>query len=116
MLLNRGQAAHQGLPREYDLEMGFEPARGTYVFTEEDLPSFKAKSKARTDAANNGIPAHLLRPKPERQERPARKPFDRKNRYQPYYRKAIPSQSITIHSLPQRRRTCLTNEAQRKQR
>lgn len=91
MLLNNELAGHQGIPREYDLEMGPELTRGTFVFTEEDLPGFKAKSKARTDAANAGIPAHLLRPKSERVEKPSRKPFDRKNRYQPFYRKAIPS-------------------------
>ncbi|KAG7103191.1 Transcription initiation factor IIF subunit beta like protein [Verticillium longisporum] len=87
MLLNSELAGHQLMPREYDLEMGSELTRGTFVFSEEDLPGFKAKSKARNDAANNGIPAHLLRPKVDR---PARKPFDRKARYQPFYRKAIP--------------------------
>ncbi|PNH47686.1 hypothetical protein VD0004_g716 [Verticillium dahliae] len=90
MLLNSELAGHQLMPREYDLEMGSELTRGTFVFSEEDLPGFKAKSKARNDAANNGIPAHLLRPKVDR---PARKPFDRKARYQPFYRKAIPKKT-----------------------
>lgn len=93
MLLNKDVAGHQGLPREYDLDMGLDNARGTFMFTEEDLPNFKAKSKLRTDASNNGIPAHLLRPKSERFAKPARKPFDRKARYQPFYRKAIPKRT-----------------------
>lgn len=76
------------MPKEYDLEMSKELARSTFVFTEEDLPGFKAKSKARNDAANAGIPARFLRPKADKVEK---KPFEKGRRWQPYYRKAIPS-------------------------
>ncbi|KAF6810958.1 transcription initiation factor IIF [Colletotrichum sojae] len=90
MLLNSDRAEHQLMPKEYDLEIGKELARSTFVFTEEDLPGFKAKSKARNDAANAGIPARLLRPKQEKVEK---KPFEKRGRWQPYYRKAIPKKT-----------------------
>ncbi|KXH25134.1 transcription initiation factor IIF [Colletotrichum simmondsii] len=90
MLLNSDRAEHQLMPKEYDLEMGKEIARSTFVFTEEDLPGFKAKSKARTDAANAGIPARFLRPKTEKVEK---KPFEKGRKWQPYYRKAIPKKT-----------------------
>ncbi|KAK1968861.1 transcription initiation factor IIF [Colletotrichum eremochloae] len=90
MLLNSDRAEHQLMPKEYDLEMGKELARSTFVFTEEDLPGFKAKSKARTDAANAGIPARFLRPKADKVEK---KPFEKGRRWQPYYRKAIPKKT-----------------------
>lgn len=88
MLLNSNRPEHQLMPKEYDLEMGKELTRSTFVFSEEDLPGFKAKSKARNDAANAGIPARFLRPKNEKVEK---KPFEKRGRWQPYYRKAIPS-------------------------
>ncbi|KAI8288486.1 hypothetical protein COL154_011500 [Colletotrichum chrysophilum] len=88
MLLNSNRPEHQLMPKEYDLEMGKELTRSTFVFSEEDLPGFKAKSKARNDAANAGIPARFLRPKNEKVEK---KPFEKRGRWQPYYRKAIPN-------------------------
>ncbi|KAI8309898.1 Transcription initiation factor IIF subunit beta [Colletotrichum sp. SAR11_59] len=90
MLLNSNRPEHQLMPKEYDLEMGKELARSTFVFSEEDLPGFKAKSKARNDAANAGIPARFLRPKNEKVEK---KPFEKRGRWQPYYRKAIPKKT-----------------------
>ena len=61
----------------------------TFLFTEQDLPGFKSK----TQGAKSDIPA-FLRPKPERRENTQTDGDNkrgRKGRYQPYYRKAIPS-------------------------
>lgn len=88
LLLNSDLSEHQLVPKEYNLDIGTTAVNNTFVFTEEDLPGFKAKSKARTDAANMGFPASILRPKAERVEKPT---YDRKRFQQPYYRKAIPS-------------------------
>ncbi|KAL2757157.1 hypothetical protein ACRALDRAFT_1062762 [Sodiomyces alcalophilus JCM 7366] len=94
MLLNADLAGHQLVPREYDLEMSPDITQNTYVFIEEDLPTFKARSRARNDATNSGIPVHLLRSRNERvKEKSARKPFERKAKWQPYYRKAIPKRT-----------------------
>ena len=90
MLLQANCPEHQGLPREYDLDILDQHVANHFVFSEEDLPGFKARSKARSDAATAGMPASLLRPKNENYER---RPFDRSRRFQPYYRKAVPSKS-----------------------
>jgi transcription initiation factor TFIIF subunit beta len=88
MLLSSDRAEHQVVPKEYRLDIGETAVTNTFIFTEEDLPGFKAKSKARTEASNAGIPASLLRAKQDKVEK---LPFEKRGRYQPYYRKAIPS-------------------------
>ncbi|KAK7430879.1 hypothetical protein QQZ08_002669 [Neonectria magnoliae] len=94
MLLHPGCPEHQLLPREYDLEVLDANVNNHYIFSEEDLPGFKARSKARQDAANAGIPASILRQRAAAAagapERPA---YDRSRRYQPYYRKAVPKRT-----------------------
>ncbi len=88
MLLQGDMPEHQQLPREYEMELTDPNVKNHYIFSEEDLPGFKAKNKARAEAIAAGIPAHLLRNKEQRTEKPT---YDRRSRYQPYYRKAIPS-------------------------
>lgn len=92
MLLSANCPEHQVLPREYDLEVLEPNVNNHFIFSEEDLPGFKARSKARQDAANAGIPASLLRQKQANNSNGSDRPtYDRRSRYQPYYRKAVPS-------------------------
>lgn len=93
MLLKPGVPEHQGLPQEYNVDILNGNVSNHFVFSEEDLPSFRARNKARADAANAGIPTALLR----NRDRPAgqRLPYDRNRKFVPYYRKAIPSMSIS---------------------
>lgn len=103
MLLDAGCPEHQTLPREYDLEVLDRDVRNHMVFSEQDLESYKARNKERADAAAAGVPMSLLRQRQAasdaaRQQQqsssggPQRHSFyDRRSRYQPYYRKAIPS-------------------------
>lgn len=88
MLLHSDQPEHQQLPKEYDIELADGNVKNQYIFSEEDLPGFKAKNKARAEAIAAGIPPSLLRNKDGRTEKPS---YDRRSRYQPYFRKAIPS-------------------------
>jgi len=60
----------------------------TFVFTEQDLPSYAAKNKERAAALAQGIPAHLLR---QQQKATENKPQERSRRGAPYTRRAIPS-------------------------
>ena len=90
MLLASDRPQHQLMPKEYTLDVLTMDAKNLFVFTEEDLPGFKAKSKARQEAAAAGIPLNLLKPKADKGEKPT---YEKRGRYQPYYRKAIPSQS-----------------------
>jgi len=93
MLLQSGLPEHQILPKEYDLEVTDRAVKNHFVFSEKDLESFKARNKARADAQSAGIPTHLLRAK-DGNGAPAEKPrYNRKSRYQPYYRKAIPKKT-----------------------
>jgi len=105
VLLRSDIAPHQGIPKEYDLDFSnhtsadgtVQPTKNTFVFSEQDLPGFRARNKARTAAAAAGIPAYLLRQK-DRVEKPGEnqggggRPWGRRNR-QEYFRKAIPSWS-----------------------
>ncbi|EGX90483.1 transcription initiation factor iif [Cordyceps militaris CM01] len=103
MLLDPGCGEHHELPREYDLDVLERDVRNHFIFTEEDLPSYKAKNKARQDQINAGIPAHILRQKEAAAAAaaaaaaggggPQRHTFDRKSRFQPYFRKAIPKKT-----------------------
>ncbi|EHK25013.1 uncharacterized protein TRIVIDRAFT_128281, partial [Trichoderma virens Gv29-8] len=91
MLLTANTPEHQLLPREYDLEILDQDVNNSFIFSEEDLPGFKSKNKARADAASAGIPLALLRSRGNaNSERPT---YDRRSRYQPYYRKAIPKKT-----------------------
>ncbi|KAF5004406.1 hypothetical protein FDECE_9100 [Fusarium decemcellulare] len=93
MLLAPNCPEHQLLPREYDLDVLEPNVNNHFIFSEEDLPGFKARSKARQEAANAGIPTHLLRQKEGNSGGPQRPSYDRKSRYQPYYRKAVPKKT-----------------------
>ncbi|KAF7563521.1 hypothetical protein G7046_g653 [Stylonectria norvegica] len=95
MLLHPNCPEHQVLPREYDLEVLDANVSGHFIFSEEDLPGYKARTKARTEATAAGIPAHLLRQRAAAaaaasSDKPT---YDRRSRYQPYYRKAVPKKT-----------------------
>ena len=109
MLLDHRRPEHQNIPKEYTLDIKDMELDNTFLFTEQDLPGYKNK----TQGANNNIPPHLRR----RHEQQARERLQQdgnandnassnannsntnnsnhrgKKRYQPYYRKAIPSSS-----------------------
>jgi transcription initiation factor TFIIF subunit beta len=92
MLLHDNIPEHQELPKEYDIELTDGDMRDHYIFSEEDLPGYKAKNRARIEASNAGIPASILRAREIREGRAEKPTYDRRSRYQPYYRKAIPSE------------------------
>lgn len=66
LLLKSNVSAHQGLPREYDLVGTNQDVKNTFIFTEADLEAFKNKNKIRREAADQNIPAYLLRPRGEK--------------------------------------------------
>ncbi len=63
----------------------------TFVFSEQDLPSFAAKNKERAAALAQGIPAHLLRQQQKQSESQGSSERGGK-RTGPYTRRAIPSE------------------------
>ncbi|PMD26592.1 hypothetical protein NA56DRAFT_654403 [Hyaloscypha hepaticicola] len=84
-------AEHQMVPKEYELAITAQTVNNTFVFTEQDLPGFKSKSKQKFDPASANMPARLTRPKNDKPM--SKQPYDPNKRFQPYYRKAIPKRT-----------------------
>ncbi len=103
-MLLRDIQAHADIPKEYELDlnpMGDDAAhnaitKNTFIYSEKDLPGFKAKNKARAEATAAGIPTHLLR-QHARVEKSAQNHHGQGRRVrQEYFRKAIPSTPLAI--------------------
>lgn len=120
MLLRNDLGSHQSIPKEYELDLPMVDTAGkrnaansgtgssgsggqntqiknTFLFSEQDLPGFKAKNKERAQAAAAGIPAHLLRAKNnDKVEKPQHHGGRHHYRRQPrqeFFRKAIPKKT-----------------------
>lgn len=95
MLLDHTKAPHQAIPKEYHLEAKDMNLANSFLFTEQDLPGFKSRSHG----ANSDLPPHLRRRQEQQQQRPDEKTQPesgvKKNKYQPRYRKAIPSEYLS---------------------
>jgi transcription initiation factor TFIIF subunit beta len=91
MLLSSDLAVHQMVPKEYNLDMTEEAVKHTFLFTEQDLPGFKSKSRQKFEAATANMPARLTRAKNEKPM--SKQPYDPNKRFQPYFRKAIPKRT-----------------------
>jgi transcription initiation factor TFIIF subunit beta len=87
------------VPKEYNMEITEPNVTNTFMFTEQDLPGYAAKNKAKADALAQGIPAHLLRQKVEKQE--GNQGFERGKRGAPPQRRAIPSERSQYSPYPQ---------------
>lgn len=83
MLLSSDLAAHQSIPKEYDLDIQNESTKNTYLFTEKDLPGFKSRANAKFDLASANMPSRLTRPAK------VDKPYV-KGQWE-YFKRAIPS-------------------------
>lgn len=91
MLLSSDIGEHQTVPKEYMLDVTEENVKNTFIFTEQDLPGFKSKSKQKFDLATANIPGRLTMAKKNEKAAATKTPYDPNRRFQPYYRKAIPS-------------------------
>jgi transcription initiation factor TFIIF subunit beta len=91
MLLNKEIPEHQLLPKEYDLEVTDREVKNHYVFSEKDTEKYRDQNKLRKAMQDQMIPMSARQPKTEanKVEKPRR--FDRRTRFQPFYRKAVPS-------------------------
>ncbi|PQE04081.1 hypothetical protein CJF31_00003197 [Rutstroemia sp. NJR-2017a BVV2] len=101
MLLNSNIAEHQNVPKEYNLEVTNQNVKNTFIFSEQDLPGFKSKSRQKFDLETANMPARLTRAKVEKPA--AKQPWDPNKRFQPQYRKAIPKKTALagriVHEL-----------------
>ncbi|KAL2885444.1 transcription initiation factor TFIIF subunit beta [Ceratocystis lukuohia] len=83
---------HQPIPKEYNLNIST-GVQSTYLFSEKNLDGFKSKSSDRNPAATEGIPFSILKPKPEKVDKPK---YDKRQKFVPFYRKAIPKKTKII--------------------
>ncbi|KAJ2892279.1 putative transcription initiation factor iif protein [Zalerion maritima] len=61
MLLHGDRPEHQAIPKEYDLEVTEPAVMNTFLFTEQDLPSYRFKNKVKAEQQKAGIPQNLIR-------------------------------------------------------
>jgi transcription initiation factor TFIIF subunit beta len=87
MRLRSDLEVHKKVPKEYNMDVVNHDVNNTFIFSEQDLPSFAAKNKERANALAQGIPAHLLR----KQQKLTEQPAERGKRGAPYTRRPIPS-------------------------
>jgi transcription initiation factor TFIIF subunit beta len=105
LLLDSDRPEHKNMPKEYSLDITAAEVNNTFVFYEQELPEFKAKTRARAEAAAAGIPAALLARREAEREKEGKDDkeggggggggggkYGRKQRWQPYFRKAVPSE------------------------
>ena len=96
MLLRSDFAAHQGIAKEYNLDIpNDKPAKNTFVFTEQDLPGFKSRSRQKFEVTTANMPARLMRVKAEK----SKAPYDPNKKFTPFVRKSVPSKFISL--IPQ---------------
>jgi transcription initiation factor TFIIF subunit beta len=107
MLLRSDLVTHQGIAKEYTLNLiedtqkvkdlsDTRQTNNTFVFTEQDLPGFKSKSRQKFEAATANMPARLTRPKTEKNKAP----YDPNKKFTPFVRKPVPSKlNISIRNV-----------------
>lgn len=98
MLLRPDLAQHQEIPKEYELDVTEATVNNTFVFTEQDLPGFKSKSRKGFDPTTANLPARLTRPKFDKPGDKSpwdhkKQAWDPKKRFQPYFKRAIPKKT-----------------------
>lgn len=99
MLLFTDRPEHQGIPKEYELDVTEPTLTNTFLFTEQDLPGYKMKNKIKAEQQAAGIPQHLIRSSWAAQSDSqasgdsSSKTHDyKKKRFNPY-RKAVPKKT-----------------------
>lgn len=107
MLLRPDIPQHQGIAKEYNLDVEDNEPRGsrdysdtrktknTFLFTEQDLPGFKSKARQKFESSTANMPARLTRPKQEKNKAP----YDPNKKFTPFVRKAVPSTSYYINII-----------------
>ncbi|KAK7744901.1 hypothetical protein SLS53_003134 [Cytospora paraplurivora] len=98
LLLQNNVPTHQGLPREYDLVDTDSAVKNTFIFNESDLEGFKNKNKLRKQAADQGIPSYLMRPKVEKSAQSDTR-GGRRGRGRDTFRQMIPNNAETAYLM-----------------
>ena len=86
LLLSKDVAFNESLPKEYNLTIMKNNPVNTFIFSERDLPGYTNISRGQ--GQNSQVP-----PRPQFQDR-SKQPYDKNRKWQPYYRRAIPSEYV----------------------
>ena len=88
------------VPKEYNMQITNQNPTNTFIFTEKDLPGYAANGRqgVMQGHKNGGPPYSHGPPRPMFQDRARQniQKYDNKKKWQPYYRKAIPSEYLWI--------------------
>lgn len=109
LLLSTSSKYNKDVPKEYNMNITNSKSTNMYIFSEKDLPGYKDKIKGRQKRVNGTGGGDLKVPSNEA----GGKSNSRVNkRWQPYYRKAIPStgpaRNISTYVLTNSFRTDIT--------
>ena len=94
LLLSEELPLNQSVPKEYNLKVTNESTVNTFIFTEKDLPGYNNRAKGQGRQARSGasMPFSQVAPRlfPDHKKQDL-SGIEKTKRYQPYFRKAIPS-------------------------
>lgn len=85
MILDPHQKQNSKVPKEYNIRTTDEHSQNTFVFSEKDLPGYSSRNRG---GAGQGGDKGIAQGK-----------VDKTKRFQPFYRKAVPSMSCTSSEL-----------------
>lgn len=94
LMLDSSAVKSQNIPLEYNLRVMNRDTQNTFIFTEQDLPGYNSKSAStklsgQTETAS--IPRIPARPNMPQRSGQGPNRIDKNKKWQPYFRKAIPS-------------------------
>lgn len=92
LLLSKDAVQNKNTPKEYNMHITNQQSSNTFIFTEKDLPGYASKGKgdARKGQSNGAYSSTQITPRTFRD----RSKIDKNKRWQPSFRKAIPSKSL----------------------
>ena len=94
LLLSSDALINENVPKEYNMQVTNREPTNTFVFSEKDLLGYnKPKASMRQPQDSTSLPFSQVAPRPKFQDRSRSGVLrsDRSKKWQPYYRKAIPS-------------------------
>lgn len=106
MLLSSEIARNKSVPKEYNMHVTNQSPANTFIFTEKDLPGYASKIRGggKMGSRAGGTAYPQVPPRPHFQDRGkqgGQPKYDKGKRWQPYYRKAVPSKPISVYWVDQ---------------
>ena len=98
LLLSSAISINETVPKEYNMQITNQDTANTFIFSEKDLPGYtnRVRGTVRQSQENTLLPLSQVRSRSQHQDRLLRASsrIDKTKKWQPYYRKAIPSKVL----------------------